>query len=104
MKINYVLLRRTRIYIYVWSMKTKKKKRKELSRQVIIIYKLDLIKYIALIKYKLHLKLIVRDNQCTLERDTTFSSRTMISIVSEKNPVKSRVSPSLVMRIRLRFH
>lgn len=62
MKINYVLLRRTRIYIYVWSMKTKKKKRKELSRQVIIIYKLDLIKYIALIKYKLHLKLIVRDN------------------------------------------
>lgn len=102
MKINYVLLRRTRIYIYVWS--KAKKKKKELSRQVIIIYKLDLIKYIALIKYKLHLKLIVRDNQCTLERDTTFSSRTMISIVSEKNPVKSRVSPSLVMRIRLRFH
>lgn len=41
MKINYVLLRRTRIYIYVWS--KAKKKRKELSRQVIIIYKLDLI-------------------------------------------------------------
>lgn len=63
MKINYVLLRRTRIYIYIYAWSTKaKKKRKELSRQVIIIYKLDLIKYIALIKYKLHLKLIVRDN------------------------------------------